>query len=364
MVLGPVVAREQLGGAAAWGLIIASGATGMLVGALIAMRIRPRRPLRLAGLAMLADVVPFSLLALGGARVTVIITASFAGISLAIFQIVWQTALQEHVPQEELSRVTAWNWLGLLVFFPLGLVLAGPVSDVIGVTQTLWVSAATILVLVLIGLSVPSMRNLPSRAAEEAARAAGAARAGEAERSAEPVVRQRGTPRWYSNRRTRRAALGVLGEPEYRKLFVGQAVSVVGTVFTMVALPFAVLDLGGSATDIGLVAAANLVPLLVFLLVGGVWADRLPRQRVMLVADLCRAALQVVAAALLVSGTAHIWHLVLLQIALGTCEAFFRPAYTGLVPQTVSPERLQQANGLTERRQTTYRSRWAPHSAG
>ncbi len=145
---------------------------------------------------------------------------------------------------------------------------------------------------------------------------------------------------------TRRAAFGVLGEPEYRKLFVGQAVSVVGTIFTTVALPFAVLDLGGSATDIGLVAAANLVPLLVFLLVGGVWADRLPRQRVMLVADLCRAALQVVAATLLVSGTAHIWHLVLLQIALGTCEAFFRPAHTGLVPQTVSPERLQQANGL------------------
>jgi predicted MFS family arabinose efflux permease len=173
MVLGPVVAREQLGGAAAWGLIVASGATGMLIGALIAMRIRPRRPLRLAGLAMLADVVPFSLLALGGARVTVIVTASFAGISLAIFQIVWQTALQEHVPQEELSRVSAWNWLGLLIFFPLGLVLAGPVSAVLGVTQTLWVSALTILVLVLIGLSVPSMRNLPSRAAElEAARTA------------------------------------------------------------------------------------------------------------------------------------------------------------------------------------------------
>jgi MFS family permease len=166
MVLGPVVAREQLGGAAAWGLILASGATGMLIGALIAMRIRPRRPLRFAGMAMLADVVPFSLLAIGAARVTIIITASVAGISLAIFQIVWQTALQEHVPQTELSRVTAWNWLGLLIFFPLGLVLAGPVSEVFGVTQTLWVSAVTILVLVLIGFFVPSMRNLPSRAAE------------------------------------------------------------------------------------------------------------------------------------------------------------------------------------------------------
>jgi MFS family permease len=173
MVLGPVVARDKLGGAAAWGLIVASGAAGMLLGAVIAMRIRPRRPLRFAGLMILADVVPFTLLAVGAARVTVIITASVAGISLAIFQIVWQTALQEHVPEEELSRVTAWNWLGLLVFFPLGLVLAGPVSGLIGVSQTLWLSAATILSLALIGLSVPSMRNLPSRAAmEEEAQAA------------------------------------------------------------------------------------------------------------------------------------------------------------------------------------------------
>jgi MFS family permease len=166
MVLGPVVAKEKLGGAAAWGLIIASGATGMLVGAVIAMRIRPRWPLRFAGFVILADVVPFSLLALGAGRVMVVITASLAGVSLALFQILWQTALQEHVPEEELSRVSAWNWLGLLVFFPLGLVLAGPVSQVIGVERTLWLSAFTILGLVAIGFLVPSMRNLPSRSAE------------------------------------------------------------------------------------------------------------------------------------------------------------------------------------------------------
>jgi MFS family permease len=169
MVLGPVVAEERLGGPAAWGLIIASGATGMLVGAVIAMRIRPRYPLRFAGYVILADVVPFSLLAVGAARVTVIVTASIAGISLALFQIIWQTALQEHVPEAELSRVSAWNWLGLLVFFPLGLVLAGPVSGAIGVTQTLWLSAAAILSLVVVGFSVPSMRDLKSRAAGEAA---------------------------------------------------------------------------------------------------------------------------------------------------------------------------------------------------
>lgn len=142
-------------------------------------------------------------------------------------------------------------------------------------------------------------------------------------------------------------SFAALREPEYRKLYLGQAISVAGIMFTVVALPFAVLAIGGSATDIGLVEAANLVPLVLVLLVGGVWADRLPRQKVMLVADLGRAALQLAAAALLISGSAHVWQLAVLQVFMGACEAFFRPAYTGLVPQTVSPARLQQANALS-----------------
>jgi MFS family permease len=170
MVLGPVVSRDALGGAATWGLILASGAAGMLVGAFVAMRVRPRRPLRLAGAAMLLTVIPLCLLADGEQRILLIGTASLAGAALALFQIVWQTALQEHVPAEEISRVTAWNWLGLFVLFPLGLLLAGPISDVVGVGLTLWLSAATVVALVAIGFSVPSMRNLRSRAAEEAGR--------------------------------------------------------------------------------------------------------------------------------------------------------------------------------------------------
>ena len=118
-------------------------------------------------------------------------------------------------------------------------------------------------------------------------------------------------------------------------------------MFTYVALPFAVLEIGGTATDIGIVEAANLVPLAVFLLIGGVWADRLPRQKVMLVADFLRFGLQCVTAALLITGVAEVWHLVLLQVGMGICEAFFRPASVGLVPQVVSPPLLQQANALT-----------------
>ena len=102
-------------------------------------------------------------------------------------------------------------------------------------------------------------------------------------------------------------------------------------MFTVVALPFAVLEIGGTATDIGIVEAANLVPLAVFLLIGGVWADRLPRQKVMLVADFLRFALQCTTAALLIAGVAEVWHLALLQVGMGICEAFFRPAAVGLI---------------------------------
>ena len=140
--------------------------------------------------------------------------------------------------------------------------------------------------------------------------------------------------------------LGPLSEPEFRKLFVGQASSVVGSMFRVVALPFAVLAIGGSATDIGLVMAASLVPLAVLVLAGGVWADRLPRRVVMMVADLVRPALQLAAAGLLVAGVAEVWQLAALQVGMGVAEAFFGPAYTGLVPEVVSPPRLQQANAL------------------
>jgi len=140
--------------------------------------------------------------------------------------------------------------------------------------------------------------------------------------------------------------LAALGEPEFRRLFLGQAISVVGVMFTVVALPFAVLEIGGSATDIGIVEAAYVIPLTFFLLFGGVWADRLPRQKMMLAADFGRTALQLTTAALLVTGVAQVWHLALLQIGMGLCEAFFRPSYTGLVPEVVSGPRLQQANAL------------------
>jgi MFS family permease len=141
-------------------------------------------------------------------------------------------------------------------------------------------------------------------------------------------------------------SLDVLREREYRLLFIGQAVSLLGDGMVNVALAFAVLELTGSASELGLVLAARMVPLVGFLLAGGVMADRLPRRTVMVAADLVRLASQGAIAALLIAGEAHVWQLAALSAVTGSATAFFNPASTGLMPAVVSPGRLQQANAL------------------
>jgi hypothetical protein len=144
----------------------------------------------------------------------------------------------------------------------------------------------------------------------------------------------------------RRIPIGALQEREFRLFFTGQLVSLLGDAVTPFALAWAVLDLTGSARDLGFVIAANTAPLVIFLLVGGVFADRLPRRGVMLTADVARMAIQAATAALLLSHTARIWELIVLQALAGTGTAFFNPASTGLTPMTVSAGRLQEANAL------------------
>jgi predicted MFS family arabinose efflux permease len=139
---------------------------------------------------------------------------------------------------------------------------------------------------------------------------------------------------------------GALRERAFRQLFAGQAISRLGDRLVPVALAFAVLDLTGSVTDLGFVFAAQSIPLVVFVLLGGVWGDRLRRQRVMLASDGVRAVAQGLSALLLLNGNAQIWEIAVLQAVYGTAEAFFQPAATSLVPQTVAPENLQHANAL------------------
>jgi MFS family permease len=135
-------------------------------------------------------------------------------------------------------------------------------------------------------------------------------------------------------------------QQRFRLFFFGQGISAVGDRITSVALAFAVLDLTGSVKDLGIVLAAQTVPLVLFLLPGGVWSDRVSRRALMLASDLVRAGAQGASAALLVTGTAHVWQLVVLQAVYGTAAALFGPASQALLPQTVASADLQQANAL------------------
>jgi MFS family permease len=141
-------------------------------------------------------------------------------------------------------------------------------------------------------------------------------------------------------------SLGVLRQRQFRLLYAGQTLSNLGSALVPIALAFAVLELTGSATDLGLVLLASRLPQMLLVLAGGVVGDRLPRRRVMLASDLVRCATQATTAILLATGTARLWQLLVLQAAHGAAAAFFDPAAAGLVPQTVSSGRLQQANAL------------------
>jgi predicted MFS family arabinose efflux permease len=142
------------------------------------------------------------------------------------------------------------------------------------------------------------------------------------------------------------SSFSALREGRFRFLFGANAVSVLGDNVVPVALAFAVLDLTGSAADLGLVLMARLAPMAFLSLAGGVWADRLSRRNLMVTANLARFLSQGVLGFLLVAGVARLWELAVLQAAHGAASAFYRPASTGLLPELVSRERLQEANAL------------------
>jgi predicted MFS family arabinose efflux permease len=143
------------------------------------------------------------------------------------------------------------------------------------------------------------------------------------------------------------AGLRALAHRDFRWLWLGQSASTVGDRMVLVALALFVTEQTGRPTDIGLVLAANTIPLVLVLLIGGVWADRLPRERIMVATDLVRCALHATLAALIFAGDVGIGTIMVIEALFGTAEAFFRPAYAGLIPQTVPEDQIQAAQALT-----------------
>lgn len=142
------------------------------------------------------------------------------------------------------------------------------------------------------------------------------------------------------------AAMSPLRERNFRLLWAGQAVSAAGDALVPVAMTFATLSVSGSASSLGLVLGSATVARLVSLPVGGVWADRLPRQLLMLGSDGVRALATGALGAAFITGHGQLWQLVALAIVFNLAGGFFTPAASALMPQAVSTQSLQQANAL------------------
>jgi hypothetical protein len=140
--------------------------------------------------------------------------------------------------------------------------------------------------------------------------------------------------------------LAVLAEPNFRRFYIGYTTSLLGTAMSAVAIAFAVLESGGTATGLGIVFTANIVPMVAFMLGGGVIADRLGRRPVMLTADVARFLAQGALAAAVFLGHPHIWLFAAMAFIVGTGNAFFQPALNGLTVELAPPDQLGNANAL------------------
>lgn len=168
-VYGPLVARDELGGAQPWGMALAAFGAGTIGGALLMLRWKPRRMLLVGTLCVFPLALPSAALAVplsvGGLMAAMFV----CGVTLEVFGVAWMTTLHQEIPEEKLSRVSAYDWFGSTAMLPLSTALAGPAESLFGRSQALWGSATLIVLVTALVLFVPEVRNLTRRTKEVAA---------------------------------------------------------------------------------------------------------------------------------------------------------------------------------------------------
>ncbi|MFN8148973.1 MAG: MFS transporter [Candidatus Nanopelagicales bacterium] len=161
-VLGPVLSLEVYDGAPSWAAALVAFALGQLVGVLVAMRLKPTHPMLVGMAAQVVVAAPLVAMALPSSLPVLVVLSFVSGIGVDVFEILWVTSLQQHVPPESLSRVSSYDWLGSLALTPLALAAAGPLAAWLGLQGALWVcavlGAATCLALL-----DPQIRGLRAR---------------------------------------------------------------------------------------------------------------------------------------------------------------------------------------------------------
>ncbi|MFE0178687.1 MFS transporter [Streptomyces sp. NPDC059002] len=167
-VLGPVVAKEEMGGAAAWSTVLLGQSAGTLVGVLVSLRLRPRRPLLVATPMLFAMAIPVVLLGFS-APLAIVVAGSFVlGIGFNTFGVLFETTMQREIPREALSRVASYDAVGSFMIGPLGLLAAAPLAAGMGARPALLVCGALMTVATAAALLVPQIRHLTVLAPTEA----------------------------------------------------------------------------------------------------------------------------------------------------------------------------------------------------
>ncbi|MFI9548175.1 MFS transporter [Streptomyces sp. NPDC052016] len=162
-VYGPLVARDHLGGAGPWGLALGFFGAGTVAGAVLMTRWKPRRLLFAGTLCVFPLALPSAALAVPVPVAVLCAVMFLTGVTLEVFGVSWMTALHQEIPEDKLSRVSAYDWFGSVALVPLATALAGPAESAFGCTASLWGCAALVVVVTAAVLCVPDVRNLTRR---------------------------------------------------------------------------------------------------------------------------------------------------------------------------------------------------------
>ncbi|WP_233255418.1 hypothetical protein [Naasia lichenicola] len=158
-VLGPVVADRTFG-RAAWGLVVAAQTAGLVLGAVLALRWRPSRPLGIAVGLMAVTGIPVATLGVLPALPALIVTFALGGVAIEIFAIAWDQSLQGNIRREVLARVYSYDMVGSFIAVPIGEAVVGPIAQLVGSERTLLGCAGLIGSATLVALSSRSVRRL------------------------------------------------------------------------------------------------------------------------------------------------------------------------------------------------------------
>jgi MFS family permease len=173
-VLGPLLAQRELGGPGAWSLLLLCQALGALAGVVVALRVRPRRPVLVAASLTPILALPMALLALGAPLALVALAGFAAGVSSNVYGVLWETTIQREVSPEAISRVSAFDFLGSTALAPVGLFVAAPIAGILGAQAATMLFAAAVVAATIGALCAPGIRSLTARPEASVGRAVAA----------------------------------------------------------------------------------------------------------------------------------------------------------------------------------------------